>query len=66
MAAGFSPRGLSEVTITASAASAAMRPISTRFPGSRSPPQPNTTISRPRVVSRAARRTLASASGVCA
>ena len=65
-AAGSSPRGLSDVTITASAAPAAIAPISTRCPASRSPPQPNTTISRPRVVSRAARSTFASASGVCA
>ena len=48
MAAGSSERGLSSVTMTISALSAAMRPISGRLPRSRSPPQPKTQTSLPR------------------
>ena len=48
IAAGSSLRGLSSVTITRSAFSAAIAPIIGRLPGSRSPPQPNTTTSLPR------------------
>src|SRR6185437_14213535 len=66
IASGSSERGLSEVTITRSASLLATRAISGRFVRSRSPPAPNTTCSRPRVISRAARSTLSSASGVCA
>ena len=47
IASGSSERGLSEVTITRSASRAAISPISGRLPRSRSPPQPNTTCSRP-------------------
>ena len=46
IAAGSSPRGLSSVTTTRSASSAATSPIGARLPGSRSPPAPNTTASR--------------------
>ena len=66
IASGSSERGLSEVTIATSASSAATFPISGRFPRSRSPPAPKTTITRPAPRSRAARRTVASESGVCA
>ena len=45
--AGSSPRGLSSVTITRSDSRAATAPISGRLPWSRSPPAPNTVISRP-------------------
>ena len=65
MAAGSSERGLSSVTITRSAASAAILPISGRLPGSRSPPQPKTTVSRPLVKGRKAAIAFASASGLC-
>ena len=44
---GSSLRGLSEVTITRSLSRAATAPISGRFVRSRSPPQPNTVMSRP-------------------
>ena len=47
IARGSSPRGLSLVTITRSARRPAIAPICGRLPGSRSPPQPNTQISRP-------------------
>ena len=47
IAPGSSVRGLSEVTTATSASSAAIRPMSGRLPLSRSPPQPNTTTSRP-------------------
>ena len=47
IAAGSSLRGLSSVTMTRSAISAAIAPISGRLPASRSPPAPNTTTSRP-------------------
>ncbi len=46
IAAGSSVRGLSDVTIARSASRAAISPIIGRLPRSRSPPQPNTTISR--------------------
>ena len=54
MRAGSSLRGLSSVTMTSSASSAAIVPISGRLPASRSPPQPNTTRSAPRQCRRAA------------
>ena len=47
IAAGSSVRGLSSVTTSTSASRAAISPISGRLPGSRSPPAPMTTISRP-------------------
>src|SRR5215472_4828560 len=47
IAAASSLRGLSSVMTTASAFSAAIRPIIGRLPGSRSPPAPNTTMRRP-------------------
>ncbi len=40
-------RSLSSVTMTMSAFASAARPISGRLPGSRSPPAPKTTMSRP-------------------
>ena len=46
IAAGSSLRGLSSVTTTSSAAAAAAAPIGARFSGSRSPPQPSTTMRR--------------------
>ena len=66
IASGSSDRGLSLVTITRSASSAAARPIIGRFARSRSPPQPNTTITRPSADARAPRSTLWMLSGVCA
>ena len=48
IAGGSSERGLSDVTTTRSARRAATAPISGRFSRSRSPPAPNTTITRPR------------------
>ena len=66
IASGSSERGLSEVTIATSASSAATLPISGRFPRSRSPPAPKTTITRPSPSPRAARSTVSSESGVCA
>ena len=56
IAAGSSLRGLSSVTNTRSARAAAMRPISGRLPGSRSPPQPNSAIRRPAACGRSASR----------
>ena len=50
--AGSSLRGLSSVTMTPSASRAAMSPIIGRLPGSRSPPQPNTTTRRRRTKGR--------------
>src|SRR6185369_3919207 len=47
MVAGSSPRGLSSVTMTTSDNRAATAPISGLLPWSRSPPAPNTVISRP-------------------
>ena len=55
-----------QVTITTSASLRAMSPICGRLPGSRSPPQPNTTCSRPLACGRNAPSTLVSASGVWA
>ena len=49
IASGCSLRGLSEVTTTTSARSAAILPISGRLPRSRSPPAPKTTSTRPLV-----------------
>ena len=59
-------RGLSEVRIARSASSDTTRPISGRLPRSRSPPAPNTTVSRPSPRPRAARMTFSSESGVWA
>ena len=47
MAKGSSLRGLSDVMIITSDADWATSPISPRFERSRSPPQPNTTMTRP-------------------
>ena len=66
IASGSSERGLSEVTITRSASRGAISPISGRLPRSRSPPQPNTTCSRPLGQLAAARSTFSSESGVWA
>ena len=63
---GSSVRGLSLVTTARSASAATSAPILGRLPGSRSPPQPNTQISRRRVSGRSAPSTLRSASGVWA
>ncbi len=65
MSLGSSERGLSDVTIATSASSSAMRPMIGRLPRSRSPPQPNTHTTRRDAISRAARRTFSSESGVC-
>ena len=54
MRSASSPRGLSSVTTTRSASRSAASPISARLPGSRSPPQPNTTSTRPRACARTA------------
>ena len=67
IAAGSSLRGLSSVTTSTSASRAAISPMIGRLPGSRSPPAPITTSSRPvgqRTQRRAARRS--TASGLCA
>ena len=66
IASGSSKRALSEVAITRSASRLAISPIGRRLPRSRSPPQPNTTISLLLVSTRAAFRTLSSESGVWA
>ena len=66
IAAGSSERGLSSVTMTRSARRAATSPMSGRFPASRSPPQPNTTMRLPRTKGRSALSALSSASGLCA
>ncbi len=66
MAAGASERGLSSVTITASARRAAIAPMIGRLPVSRSPPQPNTTTSRPCASGRRVASTFSSASGLWA
>ena len=58
IAAGSSERGLSSVTMTTSARRAAISPMIGRLPGSRSPPQPNTTTRRPRTNGRKARKRL--------
>ena len=54
IASGSSVRGLSEVMTARSASRAPMPPMSGRLPRSRSPPQPNTTSTRPSVTARAA------------
>ena len=64
IASGSSERGLSEVTIATSASRAAIAPISGRLPRSRSPPAPNTAITRCSASSRAARSAFSSESGV--
>ena len=66
IAPGSSPRGLSDVTIAMSAADATAVPMCGRFPLSRPPPQPNTTMSRPFARGRTDPSSEASASGVCA
>jgi hypothetical protein len=72
MLSGSSERGLSEVTSTTSASRAAISPISGRLPRSRSPPAPNTQITRPPssslapASSRAAPSTFSRESGVWA
>ena len=66
IASGSSERGLSEVTITSSAPAAAIAPMRGRLPRSRSPPQPNTQITRRPASPRAAERTFSSESGVWA
>ena len=68
IASGSSERGLSDVTTARSASRAAIAPISGRLSRSRSPPQPNTQITRPsaEVIWRAATSTFSSESGVCA
>ena len=47
MSSGSSERGLSDVSTTKSLSSAAAMPISGRLVRSRSPPQPNSVITRP-------------------
>ena len=70
--AGSSLRGLSSVTITRSAPRTAASPIANRLCGSRSPPAPRTTMTRPpapgraSATSRAATSARSTASGVCA
>ena len=54
IAAGSSLRGLSSVTTSTSASRAAISPMIGRLPGSRSPPAPSTTTSRPVVSGRSA------------
>jgi hypothetical protein len=66
IAAGSSVRGLSSVTTTRSASRMAIPPIMGRFAVSRSPPQPNTTHSRPAAWGRRAVSTVSSALGLCA
>ncbi len=66
IASGFSVRGLSLVTMATSANRAATAPISGRLPGSRSPPAPNTTMSRPETNGRSAVSARSRASGVWA
>ena len=66
IASGSSDRGLSLVMIVRSAAADAAAPIRGRLARSRSPPQPNTTISRPDASGRAACSTERMLSGVCA
>ena len=58
-----SDRGLSSVTTTRSAPSAAARPIAARLPRSRSPPAPSTMTSAPLVAGRSALSAAATASG---
>ena len=63
---GSSLRGLSEVMTTRSLSRAATAPISGRLLRSRSPPQPNTVMSRPVASGRAVSSRFLSASSVCA
>ena len=66
MANGSSERGLSVVITVRSADDVAARPMGERFARSRSPPHPNTTITRPAASERAPRSTTRMLSGVCA
>ena len=66
MASGSSERGLSDVTTATSARRATTSPMRGRFGWSRSPPAPNTTMTRPSVTARADVTTSASPSGVWA
>ncbi len=64
---GDSERGLSDVTIVTSENVEATRPISGRLARSRSPPQPNTVMTRPSgVIARTSSKSRRSPSGVCA
>src|SRR5262249_37794493 len=65
-ASGSSVRGLSLVAIRRSAKRATASAISGRLARSRSPPQPKSAMSRPRVSGRSVRSTFSTASGVCA
>ena len=60
---GSSLRGLSLVRMQKSASSPAISPISGRLARSRLPPQPNSAIMRPLVVSRTALRMFSRLSG---
>ena len=64
--AGSSLRGLSSVTMTTSDRRVATAPISGRLPWSRSPPAPNTVMSRRAAIGRAVSRRFRSASSVWA
>ena len=64
MASGSSVRGLSEVTITRSASSAAIFPMMGRLVLSRSPPQPNKATVRPLANPFTVRRMFSRLSGV--
>ena len=66
IADGSSDRGLSLVTIVRSAFEVAASPIRGRLPRSRSPPHPNTTMTRPVASGRTACRTMSRLSGVWA
>ncbi len=63
---GSSVLGLSEVTMEKSAFLKTVFPMTALFPLSRSPPQPNTTISLPSVKALAVEMALERASSVCA
>ena len=65
IASGSSERGLSEVTIARSEPRAATSPMCARFPRSRSPPAPKTTITRPSPSALAEASAISSESGVC-
>ena len=64
MLAASSVRGLKSVTMTTSASSAAMRPMSARLVASRSPSAPNIMMSRPSVTRRSAVSVCSNASGL--
>ena len=64
MASGSSVRGLSEVTTTKSASSAATLPMMGRLVRSRSPPQPNRATVRPLAKPFTVRRMFSRLSGV--